>query len=373
MGPGREGLTTPADAASAPRAPDGTARPVRIARAARDAPGQLRIACSQAEIPSGPEVSSGSEANSRSTAAGGDSVEPAQYTITCLAHLGVETLAAASVQVGRAPEAHAAESHTAESHPDAEGGARRTITLARGDCATCPLAIQAPGTNGALQDVPAQSVPERIRATVARAEELLVRSHAGAPEGAGPLFEVREAPRAEEPQGAEPGKRRRRKQPQAEAGVSRRDLLFAGIRGAEQDAHDLTVPAPNPERGVLLAALPSAVVEHPVAAPGCTGCRICEQVCPEKAFGWSGIGSNGLLWVSPADCTACGICVQACPEDVLDLEAVTAADSAHRLARIQPRGCGKCGRGLSPGEREVCTACTSRRSLLDDVWKHIGG
>ena len=285
-----------------PSPPDGAARPVRVVRAAEEAPGKLRIICSQ--------------------------VEPGEedYPLTCLAHLGAETLAAASVRV-------------------ADGDTRR-ITLARGDCASCPLASGA-------HDVPAQ-----VDRAVSAAAELLARSGAGGQD----LFEVVEA--AEEQPA---GKRRRLRS----SGVSRRDLLFGGrARAGEEEG--LTVPAPTAERGVLLAALPGAVVDHPVASPGCTGCRICEQVCPEKAFGWSGIGSNGLLWVSPADCTACGICVQACPEDVLDLAAVTPADAGHQLARIQPRGCTNCGRGLAPGEREVCTACASRRSLLDDVWKHLG-
>jgi len=285
-----------------PSPPDGAARPVRVVRAAEEAPGKLRITCSQ--------------------------VEPGEedYPLTCLAHLGAETLAAASVRV-------------------ADGDTRR-ITLARGDCASCPLASGAP-------DVPAQ-----VDRAVSAAAELLARSGAGGQD----LFEVVEA--AEEQPA---GKRRRLRS----SGVSRRDLLFGGrARAGEEEG--LTVSAPTAERGVLLAALPGAVVDHPVASPGCTGCRICEQVCPEKAFGWSGIGSNGLLWVSPADCTACGICVQACPEDVLDLAAVTPADAGHQLARIQPRGCTNCGRGLAPGEREVCTACSSRRSLLDDVWKHLG-
>ncbi len=302
-------------------APDGSARPVRIVRAARDAPGRLTLACSQTSAPAG-------------------------YTITCLAHLDGETLAAASVQVA-----------------DEESGERK-VDLLRGECGDCPLAVRAPTPNGGLEDVETGEVPGRVSDIVDFAQGLLERSGAGGEH----LFEILV------PEGERPEPRKSRREQKKARGVSRRDLLFGGLREADED-HDptLSVPGPTPQRSVLLAALPQAIVDHPVASPGCTGCRICEQVCPEKAFGWSGVGGNGLLWVSPADCTACGICVQACPEDVLDLQPVTPADSAHQLARIQPRGCTKCGRGLVPGETEVCTVCSSRRNLLDDVWKHLGG
>lgn len=281
-------------------APDGSSRPVRIARVAKEHPGGLRLTCSQ--VPAG------------------------DYEVTCLAHVHEETLAAAAVY-------------------------SRRVTLERGDCASCPLAIHAPGVNGVMAEVSEPAT--RIEETANRAEALLERS------GAEGSIDVTEVEAEAEASGSV-------------GGVSRRDLFFAARREPDPKEEGLSVPAPTPQRGVLLAALPRAVVEHPVASPGCTGCRICEQVCPEDAFGWSGVGGNGLLWVMPAECTACGLCVQACPEDVLSLEALTPADSGHHVARLQPRGCSRCGRTLVPGEQNVCTACSSRRSLLDDVWEQLG-
>lgn len=274
---------------------------MRIARAAKDHPQGLSLSCSQAGA--------------------GD------HEITCLAHTDEETLAAAAVYSGE-------------------------VTLLRGDCATCPLAIRAPGANGVLEDV--DDPLAMVEKTVEDANALLARSDL-------------EAHVAIEEHAPDPDE-----EPKDQGGVSRRDL-FRVVKPADPDEDgDLRVPAPTDSRGVLLAALPGAIVDHPVAEPGCTGCRVCEQVCPENAFQWSGVGNNGMLWVSPADCIACGLCVQACPEDVLSLEPVTPADGAHRIARIQPRGCSRCGRGLQPGEEDVCTPCTSRRSLLDDVWKQLG-
>lgn len=277
-------------------APDGSSRPVRIVAAAQKADGELTLRCSQ--------VSGEGE------------------RVSCLAHLDEETLAAASVRV--------------------EHEGKRYISLQRGNCAVCPLAIK----THEGEDLPNVMVPSQVVATTRGAQELLERSGAGGED----LFRV--TPVIGEPDSQ---------------GFSRRDLFRL-----ENYDEDLSVPAPSAPRGVLLAALPGAMVNHPVAAPGCTGCRICEQICPEDAFGWSGVGTNGVLWVSPADCTACGMCVQACPEDVLSLQALTPADGAQHIARILPRGCAKCGRGLSPGEEDVCTSCSSRRNLLDDVWKHLG-
>src|SRR5699024_11658013 len=148
--------------------------------------------------------------------------EPAEedYPLSCLAHLCAETLSAASVRV-------------------ADGDTRR-ITLARGDCASCPLASGA------------HDVPDQADRAVSAALDRLERSGAG---GRG-LLEVVEAAE-EEPA----GKRRRLRR----SGGSRRDLLFGGRARAEEE-QGLTVPAPTAERGVLLAALPGAVVDHPVAS-----------------------------------------------------------------------------------------------------------
>src|SRR5699024_1916181 len=160
VGPGGEDLK--ALVTTTPSPPDGAARPVRVVRAAEEAPGKLRITCSQAEP--------GEE----------------DYPLTCLAHLGAETLAAASVRV-------------------ADGGTRR-ITLARGDCASCPLAQG--------------DVPDQVDRAVSAALDLLERSGAGGQD----LFEVVEA--AEE----EPAGKRRRPR---HSGGSRGGLWLGGRAGAE--------------------------------------------------------------------------------------------------------------------------------------------
>lgn len=322
---------------------DNTTRPARIVRAAVQVPAELTVRCSHVGLGDEPE---------------------APCSVTCFAPVGAETLAAASVRV-------------------AQGGPRQ-VRLERSDCSACPLAVDA---GGERVDVAAQ-----LASRVHEAEQILERSGAGGPD----LFEVR-VPEPlpgrdsrSDPQGQGRLSRRKdrgwlsrrkdrlRHERRARdtggpgVGVSRRGLLFGVEREREKESEGISVPAVTEERGVLLSALPNAVVKHPVATQGCTGCRICENVCPEEAILWSGTPGHGLLGVVPADCTACGLCVQTCPEDVLSLDAIAPADApVHYLTRVQPPGCAKCARPLGPGEAGECTTCTSRRGIIDDVWAQL--
>jgi len=51
-----------------------------------------------------------------------------------------------------------------------------------------------------------------------------------------------------------------------------------------------------------------------VARLRCTGCRICEQVCPVGA-----IRVTYVARVAQERCTGCGFCVQNCPQGALQL------------------------------------------------------
>ncbi len=46
----------------------------------------------------------------------------------------------------------------------------------------------------------------------------------------------------------------------------------------------------------------------------CTGCGICEDVCPANA-----ITVNGQALVQPELCTGCGLCVGECPNNAIIL------------------------------------------------------
>lgn len=166
------------------------------------------------------------------------------------------------------------------------------------------------------------------------------------------------------------------------AGFSRRDLLRSLRRDPPaQSPHPPagmgnppSVPAVSGPRGVLLAALPSAPVPIPEAGPGCTGCRVCERLCPTDALEWREGRDGGRLTVTPADCITCGLCVRSCPEDVLALTATAPANGpAERVASITTSRCDRCGAAQNPHDQRLCTACRSRESLLEDVLAQVDG
>ena len=55
-------------------------------------------------------------------------------------------------------------------------------------------------------------------------------------------------------------------------------------------------------------------VSLPQYTTACTGCGICEKLCPQKAieFGEEQEGER-TVWLTPWKCTDCGLCVKACP------------------------------------------------------------
>lgn len=62
-------------------------------------------------------------------------------------------------------------------------------------------------------------------------------------------------------------------------------------RASEETAEAMrpvVVDGATPERSVLMAVLPTAVVPtvRPTVRDGCTACRACEQVCPTEAIMW---------------------------------------------------------------------------------------
>ena len=60
-------------------------------------------------------------------------------------------------------------------------------------------------------------------------------------------------------------------------------------------------------------------VELPRYTACCTGCGICEKLCPQKAIAFEP-SENGkiVVYITPWKCTACGLCVKACPVGGID-------------------------------------------------------
>lgn len=124
----------------------------------------------------------------------------------------------------------------------------------------------------------------------------------------------------------------------------------------------------RPQAGRLIAGLvgEQSVRAHPalpfgavtVASGACTGCELCERVCP-----------TGALWASASDgrwqlefngqCVGCGVCVEACQPGALGMSAeipgVAGGRVLHTLSRTRCRGCGRIHVGT--GVDEPCPVC----------------
>lgn len=114
---------------------------------------------------------------------------------------------------------------------------------------------------------------------------------------------------------------------------------------------------------------------HPGLLGECTGCGTCAAVCPTGACTVANLGVTAIVGVDPRACDGCGLCVQRCPERILAPAAtLPGAEYAlpRRLARVRVARCSECRALLDPGETGTCTACSSRRGMLDDIWSQLG-
>lgn len=288
-------------------------------------------------------------------------------------------------------------------HPETLAGAaagmssEASLTLLHADCESCP--VRAAG---------------QVRDTVEAAASLARRSGAAAVTG------VRvEAPAARQetsgkdvggagaPEQTSRGRRagRARSSPVRQKPAMSRRALFGSLlgRAEEPDVEDARAqgaarpvgsgPTDGPDapnrpgrpllapgavtraRGVLLAAAPRTALPRPHAVSGCTACQACTAICPTQALSWLGSPTASALLADPAACIACGECVRVCPEEVLSLTCPLPApgrpdrgNDPVLLTRVPRARCTRCARTLTADERGLCTGCSSRRAMLDDVW-----
>ncbi len=64
--------------------------------------------------------------------------------------------------------------------------------------------------------------------------------------------------------------------------------------------------------------------KHTVFAGLCKGCRICQEVCPQKCIGLDpkvrGVYNNMIVKCDIDKCTSCGICQLKCPDTAIKVE-----------------------------------------------------
>ncbi|MET1124890.1 MAG: 4Fe-4S binding protein [Archaeoglobaceae archaeon] len=97
--------------------------------------------------------------------------------------------------------------------------------------------------------------------------------------------------------------------------------IWRFVRRKELD--DLRLPAVLPKVRKMVS-----VCKEPES---CLGCRMCVEVCPQKAITVERceitvegevVGTGCVLRISREKCTGCGLCVRQCPMEVLALEVV---------------------------------------------------
>ena len=311
--------------------------PGDVARAARDNPAGLTVRC-------------GALAGRELPGAG------AVLGVWCLGALHPETLAGAASRM--------------------DGDAR--LTLAHADCGSCPV-----------------RAPEQVRETVAAATSLAARTGRGARVVGVEHAATEPSEPQEDRQGPSRRSPRRARRPAREKPAMSRRALFGSLLGRADDLDTADAPTPTAPgvgrgapgrpvtaagavtapRGVLLASSPEAALPRPHAVPGCTACQACTTICPTDALSWLSSPTASALLADPAACISCGECVRVCPEEVLSLVCPAPRPGVPDrgndpviLTRVPRARCTRCRRTLSADERGTCTACRSRRAMLDDVW-----
>jgi formate hydrogenlyase subunit 6/NADH:ubiquinone oxidoreductase subunit I len=124
----------------------------------------------------------------------------------------------------------------------------------------------------------------------------------------------------------------------------------------------------RPSAGRLIAGLAGeqTLHAHPALAVGavtsaagiCTGCELCERVCPTGAL-WASASDGSWRLEFNGECTGCGVCVEACQPGALAMSAEIPAAAGgrvlHTLSRTRCRGCGRIHVGT--GAEAPCPVC----------------
>lgn len=102
-----------------------------------------------------------------------------------------------------------------------------------------------------------------------------------------------------------------------------------------------------------------------IAGERCTGCNICEKICPQKALQTTKKNDNNLLIYEPLKCVRCNRCVETCIANALwfdyRLFSHKLISGKILLFEATPKYCKTCGKQLfRNNESSLCIACASK-------------
>lgn len=207
------------------------------------------------------------------------------------------------------------------------------VELVRGDCAACPHAEKQPFYEQTLELVEGFLGTERFAARVTL--------------------------RAPEEKGS--------------GGVSRRELLAKMMPGkAKKTAQAQTMKCSTD--GQILRAMLLETVKRapdktrscnwraPAVTEACSGCGICERMCPAQAIRIQEQEGQWYAVCTPVLCTDCGICELVCAESAIQGTEPVAlqAEQFHKVYPLKAESCKGCGVAVRQGE-ELCARCKARK------------
>lgn len=159
----------------------------------------------------------------------------------------------------------------------------------------------------------------------------------------------------------------------ARSGMSRREVLASLMPGkAKKQVQSQTMKCSDD--GQIMRALLLETVKRtgekeksffwraPALTGACTGCGICERMCPAKAIRLEEQEGQWYAVCTPVLCTDCSICELVCTEGAIrGIEPVElAAGQHHTVLPLNVESCQGCGAAVRKGE-ELCARCKARK------------
>lgn len=151
--------------------------------------------------------------------------------------------------------------------------------------------------------------------------------------------------------------------------MSRRELLASLMPGRTKKTVQAQTMKCTTDGQIMRAMLLETVKRLPEDAPpccwpapaiteACSGCGICERMCPAKAIRIQEQEGKWYAVCTPVLCTDCGICELVCIQKAIQGTAPVALPGGtfHKVFPLKAESCQGCGAAVPQGE-ELCARC----------------